>query len=53
MSKRRKTQNVVMERERNSDGRYTGDYNCLMHHQWAHDKVYEVRCKAKNLEKAI
>ena len=42
MSKRRKTRNVVMERERNSDARYTGDYNCLMHHQWAHNKVYEV-----------
>ena len=43
MSKRRKARNVVIERKRSSDGRYTGDCNCLMHHQWAHDEVYEVR----------
>ena len=43
MSKRRKTRNMVIERERSSNGRYTGDCNCLMHHQWVHNEVYEVR----------
>ena len=31
MSKRRKT------------GRYVGDCSCLIHHQWVHYEVYEVR----------
>ena len=43
MSKRRKTRNVVIERERSSNGRYTGDCNCLMHHQCVHNEAYEVR----------
>ena len=54
MSKKIKIQNVVTERERRSDGRYTGDCNYLMHHQWVHNEIYEVRQREpKNLEKAI